>query len=263
MLFSKTGFVAAILLGASTVNAHLYMKSPHPYGQSTLNNSPLAADGSDFPCKQRNGVYAAANGDNTFKIGEEQSLTLVGSATHGGGSCQISLSTDLKPTKNSKWMVIKSWEGGCPIKTNGNIGNSPSSTVPSNLKFKIPKGIKNGKYTLAWTWFNRIGNREMYMNCAPITVTGGSSKRSNDEASIQKRSSNFPPMFIANVNGCTTKENYDIRFPNPGKYVQKLGDAKNLLPKGQSACTGTPKFGAAGNKKASTRRRNAGHHFRA
>ena len=47
-------------------------------------------------------------------VGSQQSLSFTGSAVHGGGSCQISLTKDLKPTKDTDFRVILSIEGGCP-----------------------------------------------------------------------------------------------------------------------------------------------------
>ena len=82
----------------------------------------------------------------------------------GGGSCQVSLTTDNPATKNSKWQVIHSIEGGCPARNQaGNAGESPDPIDPDTYKYSIPTGINPGKYTLAWTWFNKVGNREMYM----------------------------------------------------------------------------------------------------
>lgn len=92
------------------------------------------------------------------------------------------------------------------------------------FQFSIPQQVPTGDYTLAWTWFNKIGNREMYMNCAPITVTGSSSthklkrsavhhrhgvsKRQHETSMIQKRAdalASLPNMFLANIgNGCNT-----------------------------------------------------------
>ncbi|KAJ5134534.1 CAZyme family AA11 [Penicillium atrosanguineum] len=244
-MFAKSMLVAA--LGASVVNAHMIMSNPVPYGKSTLNNSPLAADGSDFPCKLRSGTYDITT-ENTIAIGESHALTFEGSATHGGGSCQISMTTDRAPTKDTEWKVIKSFEGGCPANVDGNLPNGASAADPYAFNFTIPEGIEAGKYTLAWTWFNRIGNREMYMNCAPVTVTSGSSKRSVSERTptVEKRSANFPPMFVANVNGCTTKEGVDIRFPQPGDVVEYDGEPANLAAEGSAACTGTATFGGSG-----------------
>jgi hypothetical protein len=37
----------------------------------------------------------------------------------------------------------------------------------------------------------------------------------------------IPPIFIANVNGCITRENVDIHFPWPGSIVEYNGD---MLP---------------------------------
>ncbi|KAJ5555889.1 hypothetical protein N7513_003531 [Penicillium frequentans] len=81
----------------------------------------------------------------------------------------------------------------------------------------------------------------MYMNCAPITVDNPSLSSYNQ--SIQNQAQGFPPMFIANINGCLTPENLDIRFPQPGRIVERNGLARNILPEGQSVCTGTPEFG--------------------
>ncbi|PLB51949.1 hypothetical protein P170DRAFT_422879 [Aspergillus steynii IBT 23096] len=245
-MFSKTGFVSA-LLGATAVQGHMLMNTPAPYGADSLNNSPLEADGSDFPCKQRDGVYAAASSENILNIGEANPLKFTGSATHGGGSCQVSLTKDLEPTKDSKWMVIKSIEGGCPVNAEGNLPENPDGSGSTEFKYTIPDGIEPGKYTLAWTWFNRIGNREMYMNCAPVTVKGGSSAK----RSPVKRDASFPDLFVANVNGCTTPEGKDIRFPNPGEEVEYAGDEANLAAEGSEACTGTPSFGGSGNTPAS------------
>jgi hypothetical protein len=258
MIFSISPLAAVALLSASVAHGHMIMKDPVPYGVSSLNNSPLAADGSDFPCKQRQGVYDITQMNN-MTIGAPQKLDFLGSATHGGGSCQLSLTTDLQPTKNSKWMVIHSIEGGCPANVDGNLDGGPQSTGSSTFQFAIPEGINAGQYTLAWTWFNRIGNREMYMNCAPVNVMAGSGTSSNKRdateeeqpTSLSKRTS-FPDLFVANINGCTTTEGVDIRFPDPGDSVQYAGTPSNLQPSGQAACTGGPGEGPTGSSPSGT-----------
>ncbi|KAJ5176876.1 uncharacterized protein N7482_002753 [Penicillium canariense] len=242
-MLAKSILVAT--LAAAAVNAHMIMVQPVPYGKDTINNSPLEAKGGDFPCKLRDGTYDIST-ENMMEVGAVQQLRFEGSATHGGGSCQISLTEDRAPSKSTTWKVIKSIEGGCPANVAGNMGDNASAEDPYHFNFTIPDGITAGKYTLAWTWFNRIGNREMYMNCAPVTVTQGSSKRSVAAPAIDKRSSSFPPMFVANINGCTTTEGIDIRFPQPGDVVEYDGTPTNLAPAGDAACSGTPTFGGSG-----------------
>ncbi|OJJ48958.1 hypothetical protein ASPZODRAFT_60375 [Penicilliopsis zonata CBS 506.65] len=239
----------AAMLAISAVDAHMIMSRPYPYGQSTLNNSPLDADGSDFPCKLRGSTtYEAPSESNDFEIGVSQLLSFIGSATHGGGSCQISLTTDMEPSKSSSWSVIKSFEGGCPANVDGNLSGGAETPDPYTFNFTIPAGISPGNYTLAWTWFNRIGNREMYMNCAPITVYSGSSSSASPSKravsntakkadTVEKRTT-YPTMFVANINGCTTTEGYDIRFPDPGDVVEFDGEPSNLQASGAAACTG-------------------------
>jgi hypothetical protein len=37
----------------------------------------------------------------------------------------------------------------------------------------IPSSAPPGNATLTWTWVNAAGNREYYMNCVDVTLTGG------------------------------------------------------------------------------------------
>ncbi|RAL11763.1 uncharacterized protein BO97DRAFT_453251 [Aspergillus homomorphus CBS 101889] len=234
-MFSKSSVVGATVFFAAVAQAHMIMNHPVPYGKSSLTNSPLASDGSDFPCKLRDGVYdwPAEDEMNYFETGVSQALNFTGMAVHGGGSCQISLTTDMEPTKSTVWQVIKSFEGGCPANVDGNLDGDASTPDPYQFNFTIPTDFSAGNYTLAWTWFNRVGGREMYMNCAPITVTEGSSQK----RAVAKRSS-YPDLFVANINGCITPEGVDIRFPNPGDVVEYDGEASRLAAPDAAACTG-------------------------
>jgi hypothetical protein len=249
MMLAITFLVSA--LGASVVNAHMIMTQPVPYGKDSLNNSPLDAEGGDFPCKLRGDTYSVAK-ENIMESGSQQQLHLQGQATHGGGSCQISLTEDRAPSKSTTWKVIQSIEGGCPANVDGNMGGDASAADPTYFNFTIPEDFAAGQYTLAWTWFNRIGSREMYMNCAPITITKSSDKRSPEVLVVEKRTANYPPMFVANINGCTTKEGIDIRFPQPGTAIQYNGEPANLAPEGQAACSGTPRFSGDANTASSS-----------
>ncbi|KAL1843561.1 hypothetical protein VTK73DRAFT_2811 [Phialemonium thermophilum] len=73
--------------------------------------------------------------------------------------------------------------------------------------------MPDGPAVFAWTWFNRIGNREMYMTCAPIVVTGGGAGNASFVEAL-------PPVFRANIPGeCTTGPSGNlIGFPDPGLY---------------------------------------------
>ena len=260
MMYS-TSILGAVLGLVSVSRAHMMMATPLPYGKSTLNNSPLLADGSDFPCKQRTGVYDAEGASNSMALGSSQPLSFIGSATHGGGSCQISITYDENPTKSSTFKVIHSIEGGCPIKgVAGNNGDSASAVDPDTYSFTIPSSLPTGTATLAWTWFNKIGNREMYMNCAPVTITGASSKRSEVEVDdlmtrnitqlMERDTAAFdalPNMFTANINnGCGTQDSTDLRFPDPGDSLEQDGTATATpSPPTGSACGSTVAGAAA------------------
>ncbi|KAM7221109.1 hypothetical protein V8F06_003494 [Rhypophila decipiens] len=216
---AATGFVAL-------ANAHVFMNTPKTFAVPAVHNGPLDPTGADFPCQNRGVEYSTGGVSNVMPLGSRQPLAFTGSAVHGGGSCQISITYDTNPTKNSKWKVIHSIEGGCPVKnTPGNIGDDATMPVPFDFSFPIPDDIPTGNGTLAWTWMNRIGNREFYMNCAPITLTGNGGEKSNFEA--------LPDMFVANIgNDCTTQEKVDYKYPNPGKSVDNFSSFGLVFPQG-------------------------------
>jgi len=155
-----------------------------------------------------------------LKAGATNTFTLQGGAVHGGGSCQISITYDKQPTKGSKFTVIKSFHGNCPIE-NGNENLSATSGTPHNPKsFLLPEDVPEGEGLLVWTWFNKMGNREMYMRCAPVVIKND---KGGDKAKFDKR----PDIFKANIgNGCGTKEGTNVIFPNPGDQVEGTGNGE-------------------------------------
>lgn len=217
---------------ASVASAHMVISNPIPYGQASLNNSPLDASGSDYPCKLRSGTYDTSAGVNTYAAGSSQKLSFKGTAVHGGGSCQISISTDTEPNAKSVFKVIKSIEGGCPAKgQTGNMGDSADAVDPYTYDYTIPKDLAAGNYTLAWTWFNKVGNREMYMNCAPLVVTGSGGSSSALES--------LPEIFKANIgNGCTTESDTDVVFPNAGSDVDQFNGDTTAWYTPPATCAG-------------------------
>jgi hypothetical protein len=229
----QTVHTILLTLGALNilVEAHMKVNVPSPYGKSTLNNSPLLADGTDFPCKQRPGVYESEGVSNIYALGSTNPLSFVGQAVHGGGSCQISITYDSQPTRNSVWKVIRSIEGGCPAQNQaGNMGNDPNAADPYQYDFTIPSDIPAGSGTIAWTWFNKIGNREMYMNCGPLTLTGtGGAKKNFDD---------LPDMFVANINnGCSVPDSKDVAFPEPGKSVTRMNGGTDAFAAPTGSCS--------------------------
>ncbi|RYP29892.1 hypothetical protein DL767_006491 [Monosporascus sp. MG133] len=216
MYFTKTLAAAGLL---AVANAHMLMKNPVPFPSQNLfsygGNGPLKEDGSNFPCKYA-GPDTYANGEaNVYPQGSKQKLQTIGQAVHGGGSCQISITYDTAPTKDSVWKVIHSIEGGCPARNAaGNAGDDASAVAPDEYEFTIPDNIPTGKGVIAWSWINRIGNREFYMNCGAVEITGNG----GDQAAYDA----LPDMAVINLGSDELEpEGFkDVKFANPGKSVE-------------------------------------------
>ncbi|GAA5965040.1 hypothetical protein JCM21900_006220 [Sporobolomyces salmonicolor] len=200
--------LALAALGAGLAQAHMQLQYPPPinskYDPQTPEadidysmTSPLLPNGSNYPCKGYNTpeAYSTLKPVATLKAGTDFEIEFApGGANHGGGSCQFSISYDQGKT----FAVIHSIIGGCPLELNYSV------PIPSNL----PSATSA---TFAWTWFNEIGNREEYMNCAIVDIEG-----SNDT------SFTGPGLYRANTlpdGTCITIQNVDVVFPNPGPSV--------------------------------------------
>jgi len=214
----------AIIFAAAAM-AHMTMKYPSPfyhpenpkltsvpwpklvdYSYST----PLNADASNYPCKgyhHAKGPYGQTVID--LAAGQSDKITISGGAFHSGGSCQISLSYD----KGKTFRVIKSFIGSCPI-SNGDTDYA--YTVPSDAP-------SADKAILAWSWNNAEGNRELYMNCAAVSIKGsGSGSELNGDK--------YPEMYVGNLDGyCVAPERHEVVYPLPGDDVEvnhKLAEYK-------------------------------------
>ncbi|KAH7156138.1 hypothetical protein EDB81DRAFT_880468 [Dactylonectria macrodidyma] len=226
---------------AGLAQAHMEMIYPppfkskaNPFAGSDVDYSmtaPLSGDGSNFPCKGYQSLFGTDAGQATasFAAGGTYNMTITGGANHGGGSCQASLSFD----KGSTWKVIHSYIGNCP------------AAGTSSFDFTIPSDTPSGEAIFAWSWFNQIGNREMYMNCAAVDITGSSAKRASALSSK-------PDMFVANVgNSCTTLEGFDLSFPDPGDEVDN--DSSNThAAEGSGCATGSGSGGDSGSGDSSS-----------
>lgn len=178
-------------------------------------------------------------------------------AVHGGGSCQISITYESDPVllkDPQNWRVLYSIQGGCPSNTHLNLdgvftspagayqGSWPCTHESTNgidctniFDFKVPGGLENGHAIMAWTWFNTVGNRHMFMNCINVDIEGGDTLEMDS----------LPSMFVANIgNGCETPQNYDLAFPNPGRYLTTKLPTVGASRTAESYPTTTPKEGS-------------------
>ncbi|KAK2601773.1 hypothetical protein QQS21_004657 [Conoideocrella luteorostrata] len=224
--------LSACLTLAVGASAHMEMKNPPPL-RSSFNPytgddidydmiSPLNSDGSDFPCKGYASLLGTPKGKPVaqWSPGQTYSMTITGNTPHNGGSCQASVSYD----RGSSWKVIHSYIGNCPV-----LGDSSYS-------FTLPSDLPSGDILFGWSWFNNEGNREMYMNCAAITIKGsGRRTRRSAGDSFSSR----PAMFVANVgNGVCTYEGTDVEFPQPGPDVTRKSGRPHAPGKGSCSTWG-------------------------
>jgi hypothetical protein len=212
------------------VDCHLKLNNPVPYSKSTLQLDPLknvapGSEQSDFPCQSKRIGGAdpwIVDQENELVAGQPQTMTFDGSASHGGGSCQLSVTLDRQPTADSTFKTIASWIGGCPI------DDTDGGTHPWN--YTIPSEVPNGKATLAWSWVSKLsGQPEFYMNCAPITISGGAENTTEFDQ--------LEDMFRVNLpsSECGSQLSSNLEIPNPGRYVTTI-DTRALAPPTGSGC---------------------------
>ncbi|KAJ2873886.1 hypothetical protein GGH93_002848 [Coemansia aciculifera] len=90
--------------------------------------------------------------------------------SHSGGNCEFSISYDGGKT----FAVIHRELQYCFV------GKKPSGTTNTvsvnSYTFNLPADLPSSdKAVFAWSWVNASGNREFYMNCADVAITGSTS----------------------------------------------------------------------------------------
>ncbi len=147
-----------------SVYCHIQMIDPPPrrskfssyYRNSGLVDYNLMApinSGYSFPCKG----YSEGPATKTIN-GNTISITVAGTAIHGGGHCQFGISTD-----DETFLVLKTVIRNCLLDG-------------MTYSFNLPNNLPNTKVTVFWTWVNAIGNREYYMDCADVQLQGSSTQ---------------------------------------------------------------------------------------
>jgi hypothetical protein len=136
-----------------------------------------------FPCKGFPvGPSTTTYNDNTI------SVTLEGTAVHGGGHCQFGISYD-----NKNFLVLKTVLNSCLLDS-------------MTYTFNLPDNAPGGDLIVFWTWVNRIGNREYYMECADVTVNN--SNLENKQVTLQGKE-----LLILNILNYPILPEWDIGAP--------------------------------------------------
>ncbi|KAI9297410.1 hypothetical protein K502DRAFT_347123 [Neoconidiobolus thromboides FSU 785] len=197
-----------VIIFLSTSFAHMEVSYPYPryskfspYYKSIgmVDYSNLAPLGSmdrfdkPYPCKG----YPKGPVQASFKAGDTIKLTMTGGAIHDGGHCQFAISYD-----QQKWVVIKDVFTRCMLDT-------------LNFDIPIPVGARPAKNaTLSFNWINNVGNREWYMNCIDIEITGG-----NPSGTITG-----PELLVANLPGYVVFP----QFNQGGDHVERFAQRPQI-----------------------------------
>lgn len=158
--------LCSLLFLLPNVTSHLQMSAPAPrrskfstaYQQAGTVDYDMSTPLGIYPCKG----YPKGPVTATYAAGSNIAVSIDGSANHGGGHCQFALSYD----NGNTFVVIHTIGDGECVKT----------AAPYTYQIPLPATTPSAtSVTFAWTWINAIGNREFYMNCADISITGSTS----------------------------------------------------------------------------------------
>ncbi|KAK9718724.1 hypothetical protein K7432_005320 [Basidiobolus ranarum] len=215
MLFSKLFPSVAVLLSLVTLTvAHMEMIQPPPRNSKynpTFQGTPdynMVNPLGVYPCKG----YGQGKVVQTVQAGSAISVKLNGIATHQGGHCQFAISYD----GGKNFVVLSTIYNNCII-----ASLDYSVTIPSTAG-----SSKN--VIFAWAWINKIGNREYYMNCADIEITGSADGYITG-----------PKLLVVNLPGYPTIPEFPRDGPNDGRDLLAARPTITIRPEGNTSPTTT------------------------
>ncbi|KAJ1895628.1 hypothetical protein LPJ81_004920, partial [Coemansia sp. IMI 209127] len=151
-----------------------------------------------------------------------QSITvqfLNNDAAHGGGHAQFSVSYDGGTTFAVVYEVLRYMFFTGPSDSNTPQVLSYSFTLPAELP-------NSDSVVFAWSWVNAIGNREFYMNCADVAITGSSSSSYTGKQ-----------MVIADHDGYPTIPEFNGNYDTGISYYEDAAMV-TVSPRGSSTSSG-------------------------
>ncbi len=189
--------------------AHMKMAQPKPFAASI--NSPLAPDGSNFPCQSNGGAFSGT--PPRWPWARPSRFRSSGRLSMAAVLARFPSPTMPIPPKavcgrlftQSRAAARPSCKPGTWERT---LKLPTLSRTPSRFRrtFPLAPQLSRGHGSTA------LENREYYMNCAPISLTGSSGSKANYDA--------LPDMLIANINvaggaSCATQEESTTCTPTP------------------------------------------------
>ncbi|KAJ1676943.1 hypothetical protein EV182_007197, partial [Spiromyces aspiralis] len=182
--------IAVLSVLGAVISAHMVIESPTPrveanggadmkrpmgsVGSIVGNNIPPGlVNGPNGTPSGRDGDLPICKSDKKspiveVKAGEPLKVKfLQNNAAHSGGHCEFSLSYD----NGKEFVVIHQVLKTCFKKTVPPVGDGNLMEV-SEYDIPFPADLPSGEAIFSWTWVNASGNREFYMNCIDVKITG-------------------------------------------------------------------------------------------
>ncbi|KAJ2558991.1 hypothetical protein EV175_000548 [Coemansia sp. RSA 1933] len=224
MMLKVSAITAALV---ASVSAHMTMTDPCPRFSPSCVTEPAALPAGaswDYNIKDPiadDGILCKSNTPwpspvATWTAGQSITVQFLNNdAAHGGGHAQFSVSYDGGTTFAVVYEVLRYM-----FFTGPSDSNTPEVL---SYTFTLPTDLPNSDSVIfAWSWVNAIGNREFYMNCADVAITGSSSS-----------SYTGAQMVIADHDGYPTIPEFN------GDYDTGIGYYENatsitVLPSGSS-----------------------------
>ncbi|KAJ1663934.1 hypothetical protein IW140_003804 [Coemansia sp. RSA 1813] len=233
----KFAFAATTLL-AGLAAGHISLISPCPRYSSVGTDCPAVPSGQTIDTQMNAPISSVTLGTHeplckhtvpwpkpaaTWKAGESITVKFnPNAAIHSGGDMEFSISYDGGKTFAVIYQVLRY------AFLNGKPSGLTNTAQVLEYTFTLPKELPNSDSAVfAWTWVNASGNREFYMNCADVAITGSTSK-----------SYTAKEVTIANYPGYPTIPEFNGDYDTGINYYTT--DAKNVTvsPSGSSSSGG-------------------------